>query len=47
MTEEVIANQQQLADTFYEAELIDTEISVQEAVDAYDLDESVFPANID
>ncbi|GGP15604.1 aliphatic sulfonate ABC transporter substrate-binding protein [Oceanobacillus neutriphilus] len=47
MTKEVIANQQQLADTFYEAGLIDNEISVQEAVDAYDLDESVFPDNIE
>ncbi|MFD1414886.1 aliphatic sulfonate ABC transporter substrate-binding protein [Oceanobacillus jeddahense] len=47
MTEEVIANQQQLADTFYEAGLIENEISVQEAVDVYDLDESVFPDNIE
>lgn len=42
--EEIVASQQQLADTFYQAELLETEISIQDAVS---IDEAIIPSNID
>lgn len=41
--EEVIASQQKLADTFFEAELLETEVNVEEAVN---IDEAIIPDNI-
>jgi sulfonate transport system substrate-binding protein len=42
--EEIIASQQHLADTFYKAGLLETEISIEEAVN---VDEAIIPSNIE
>ncbi|MBP2076902.1 aliphatic sulfonate ABC transporter substrate-binding protein [Oceanobacillus polygoni] len=42
--EEIIASQQQLADTFLAAELLETEISIEEAVN---IDEALIPSNLE
>ncbi|WP_067726933.1 aliphatic sulfonate ABC transporter substrate-binding protein [Oceanobacillus damuensis] len=42
--EEIIASQQHLADTFHEAGLLETEISIEEAVN---IDEALIPSNIE
>lgn len=42
--EEIILSQQQLADTFHEAGLLDAEISIEEAVN---IDEAIIPSNIE
>ena len=41
--DEIIASQQKLADTFFEAELLETEVNVEEAVN---VDEAIIPDNI-
>ncbi len=41
--EEIITSQQKLADTFFEAELLETEVNVAEAVN---IDEAIIPDNI-
>lgn len=44
INEEIIASQQQLADTFLAAELLETEISIEEAVN---IDEALIPSNLE
>lgn len=41
--EEIITSQQQLADTFFAAELLESEISIEEAVN---IDEALIPSNL-
>lgn len=42
--EEIITSQQQLADTFYDAGLLENDISIEEAVN---IDEALIPSNLD